>query len=457
MTETKSTARDMTRGSIVKQLVLFSLPLMLGNVFQMLYNTVDSVVVGNFVGTQALAAVGSTTMIVNIMVFFFNGFSTGASVVIARRFGARDAQRLHTAIQTTMAATFLLAGFFTVFGLLMVEPMLRLMATPEDVFGEARIYLQIYIGGFSGLVIYNMCSGILRAVGDTTRPLYFLILTSVLNILLDLFFVLKLRAGIAGVAYATILSQFVSAGLTLLLLTRTRDIYRLSWKGISLDPQVLGEIVAVGLPAAIQSVITSVSNVFVQSYINAFGSECMAGWSAYNKLDQFVLLPMQSLAMAATTFVSQNIGAGQQKRAEKGTVITVSLSLGVTAVIVLLVCIFAAPAISLFTPDKAVIEFGVLFVRANFVFLLFNCVNHVLAGALRGMGDSTAPMAIMLLTFVLLRQIYLFVVTRFVANTPWLVGFGYPVGWMACCVIEVSYYFVKWGRKKPQRQLLPDC
>ena len=453
----KTTARDMTQGSIVKQLVLFSLPLMLGNVFQMLYNTVDSVVVGNFVGTQALAAVGSTTMIVNIMVFFFNGFSTGASVVIARRFGARDSQRLHTAIQTTMAATFILAVFFTVVGLMTVEPMLRLMATPEDVFDEAKIYLQIYIGGFSGLVIYNMCSGILRAVGDTTRPLYFLILTSVLNILLDLFFVLKLRAGIAGVAYATIISQFVSAGLTLLLLTRTRDIYRLSWKGMSINSQVLGEIVAVGLPAAIQSVITSFSNVFVQSYINAFGSQCMAGWSAYNKLDQFVLLPMQSLAMAATTFVSQNIGADQPKRANKGTVITVSLSVGVTAVIVLLVCIFAAPAISLFTPDEAVIEFGVLFVRANFVFLLFNCVNHVLAGALRGRGDSTAPMAIMLLTFVGLRQIYLFVVTHYVANTPWLVGFGYPVGWMACCVIEVSYYFLKWGRKKPKRQLLPDC
>lgn len=453
----KTTARDMTQGSIVNRLILFSLPLMLGNVFQMLYNTVDSVVVGNFVGTQALAAVGSTTMIVNIMVFFFNGFSTGASVVIARRFGARDTQRLHTAIQTTMAATFLLAVFFTVFGLLMVEPMLRLMVTPEDVFDEAKLYLQIYIGGFSGLVIYNMCSGILRAVGDTTRPLYFLILTSVLNILLDLFFVLKLKAGIAGVAYATIISQFVSAGLTLLLLTTSKDIYRLSWKGMSVNSQVLGEIVAVGLPAAIQSVITSVSNVFVQSYINAFGSQCMAGWSAYNKLDQFVLLPMQSLAMAATTFVSQNIGADQTKRANKGTVITVSLSVGVTAVIVLLVCIFAAPAISLFTPDEAVIEFGVLFVRANFVFLLFNCVNHVLAGALRGRGDSTAPMAIMLLTFVALRQIYLFVVTRFVANEPWLVGFGYPVGWMACCFIEVTYYFVKWGRKKPKRELLPDC
>lgn len=445
----KTTARDMTQGSIVKQLIQFSLPLMLGNVFQMLYNTVDSVVVGNFVGTQALAAVGSTTMIVNIMVFFFNGFATGASVVIARRFGARDQQQLHTAVQTTMAATFVLAVFFTVIGLIGVEPMLRLMATPEDVFGEAAIYLRIYIAGFSGLVIYNMCSGILRAVGDTTRPLYFLILTSVLNIVLDLFFVLKLHMGIAGVAYATIISQFVSAGLTLLLLSSTRDIYRLNWKGLSINTQVLGQIVAVGLPAAIQSVITSFSNVFVQSYINAFGSQCMAGWSAYNKLDQFILLPMQSLAMAATTFVSQNIGANQQKRASKGTVASVSLSLGVTAVIILAVCIFAAPAITLFTPDEAVIEFGVLFVRTNFVFLLFNCVNHVLAGALRGRGDSTAPMAIMLITFVGLRQIYLFVVTRFVANTPALVGFGYPVGWMACCVIEVAYYFIRWGRKNP--------
>ena len=451
----KTTARDMTQGSIVKQLILFSLPLMLGNVFQMLYNTVDSVVVGNFVGTQALAAVGSTTMIVNIMVFFFNGFSVGASVVIARRFGARDTQGLHTAIQTTMATTFLLAVIFTVVGVLGVEPMLRFMATPEDVFDEASVYLKIYLAGFSGLVIYNMCSGILRAVGDTTRPLYFLILTSVMNIILDLFFVLKLKAGIAGVAYATIVSQFVSAGLTLLLLTGTKDIYRLDWKGLRINSKVLGEIVAVGLPAAIQSVITAFSNVFVQSYINFFQSQCMAGWSAYNKLDQFVMLPMQSFAMASTTFVSQNIGADQLKRANQGTVASVCLSVGVTAVIIVLVNVFAAPAIALFTPDEAVIAYGVLFVRTNFVFLLFNCVNHVLAGALRGRGDSTAPMAIMLLSFVLLRQIYLFVVTHYVANTPMLVGFGYPVGWMACCVIEVTYYFVRWGRK--QKPIASDC
>ena len=442
----KTTVRDMTEGSIVKQVVLFALPLMLGNVFQMLYNTVDSVVVGNFVGTQALAAVGSTTMIVNMMVFFFNGFSTGAGVVIANYFGAKNMEKLHRAIETTMAATFALSILFTIAGVAGVKPMLRFMATPEDVFGEATVYLQIYIGGISGLLVYNMGSGILRAVGDTMRPLYFLILTSVMNIILDLVFVLGLNMGIEGVAWATIISQFVSAFLILMLLTRSKDIYRLSWHDLKIDLGILGGIFAVGLPAGIQAIITSFSNVFVQSYVNYFGSSCMAGWSCYNKLDQFIMLPMQSMAMAATTFVSQNIGAGKERRADQGTVITVSMSVGVTAVIVALLCIFAAPAVGLFSPDETVIEFGVLFIRANCVFLLCNCVNHVLAGALRGRGDSKGPMIIMLLSFVGIRQVYLYLITRFVANTPFLVGFGYPVGWTSCCIIELTYFFLRWRR-----------
>ena len=443
----KSRVRDMTEGSILRQVILFALPLMLGNVFQMFYNTVDSIVVGNFVGTQALAAVGSTTMIVNMMVFFFNGFSTGAGVVIARYFGAHDMKKLHTAIETTMAATFLLSILFTIAGVAGVKPMLRMMDTPDDVMEQATIYLRIYIGGISGLLVYNMGSGILRAVGDTTRPLYFLILTSVVNIILDLLFVIRFRMGVAGVAVATILAQFLSAGLTLRLLTKAEGIYRLSWKDLGIDREVLGEIFTVGLPAGIQSVLTAFSNVFVQAYINSFGSGCMAGWSAYNKLDQFVLLPMQSLAMASTTFISQNIGAKQEERANRGTLVTVSLSVGVTFVIVSLLTIFAAPAVGLFTKDTNVVEYGVLFVRANCFFLLFNCVNHVLAGALRGRGDSRGPMIIMLATFVGVRQIYLFYVTRFVANTPFLVGFGYPVGWMTCCVTEVTYFFLRWGRK----------
>ena len=442
----KTTTRNMTEGSIAGQVILFALPLMLGNVFQMLYNTVDSIVVGNFVGTQALAAVGSTTMIVNMMVFFFNGFSTGAGVVIANYFGARNLKVLHKAIETTMAATFVLSVLFTLAGVAAVRPMLRFMATPEDVFGEATTYLQIYIGGISGLLIYNMGSGILRAVGYTMRPLYFLVMTSVLNILLDLLFVLGFHCGIEGGAWATVLSQFISALLILALLTRSDDIYRLSWHDLRIDRAILGSIFAIGLPAGIQSVITAFSNVFVQSYINFFGSSCMAGWSCYNKLDQFVMLPMQSMSMAATTFVSQNIGAGREERANRGTVITVSMAVGVTAVIVALLCLFAAPAVGLFSPDESVIAYGVLFIRANCFFLLFNCVNHVLAGALRGRGDSRGPMIIMLLSFVGIRQIYLFAVTRFVANTPLLVGFGYPVGWTTCCIIEVTYFFLRWRR-----------
>ena len=438
---------DMTEGSILSQIVAFSLPLMLGNIFQMLYNTVDSIIVGNFVGKQALAAIGSTTIIVNMLVFFFAGFSVGAGVVIARRFGARDVEKLHTAVETAMAITFLMSAVMTALGLVMVRPMLRFMATPEDVMGEAAVYLTIYIAGISGLLIYNMCSGVLRAVGDSRRPLYFLILTSVLNILLDLLFVVNFHMGIAGAAYATILSQFVSAGLTLRLLTHTRDVYRMTWHDLRIDGRTLGRIVSVGLPAAIQSVITAFSNIFVQSYINAFGSGCMAGWSSYNKLDQFIMLPIQSMTMAATTFVSQNVGARKFRRADQGTAVTMALALGVSASAAVVLYVFAAPAVRMFSPDETVIEFGVLFIHMNVFFFLFNGVNHTLAAAMRGYGDSKGPMIIMLSTFVALRQVYLYVVTHYVANTPRLVGFGYPVGWMACCVIELLYYVLTRRRR----------
>ena len=445
----------MTVGPIFGQLVLFSLPLMLGNVFQMLYNTVDSIIVGNFVSKQALAAIGSTTMITNMMVFFFNGFSIGAGVTIGQYFGARDMDNLHRAIETTMAATFLLSVVFSGVGVALVRPLLLMMSTPEDVFADAAVYLRIYIGGISGLLIYNMGSGILRAVGDSTRPLYFLILTSILNIILDLFFVLVLKAGLAGAAIATILSQFLSGTLILVLLTRTKDIYRLNWKELRLDFPILRQIFAVGLPAAVQSVLTAFSNIFVQSYINIFGSDCMAGWSSYNKLDQFIMLPMQSMAMAATTFVSQNVGAGNDRRADRGTVSALLLTCGITGVIIALLIGFAPSAVRLFSPDPAVIEYGVLFIRTNVAFLLFNCINHVLAGALRGRGDSRAPMIIMLSTFVGVRQVYLYIVTRFVANTPRIVGFGYPVGWVCCCALEL-FYFAHHRHVRLQKEAQPS-
>ena len=451
-TKTESTAIDMTSGPIVRQLVAFALPLMLGNVFQMLYNTVDSIIVGNFVSKQALAAIGSTTMIVNMLVFFFNGFSTGAVVTIGQFYGAQKMEKLHKAVETTIAATFLLSLLFTIGGVLSVKPLLRMMSTPEDVFEDATVYLRIYIGGISGLLIYNIGSGILRAVGDSTRPLYFLILTSLVNIVLDLLFVVVLGTGIAGAAIATILSQFLSAALILLMLTRTKDIYRLDWKELQMDGQILGKIFAIGMPAGIQSVLTAFSNIFVQSYINSFGSDCMAGWSSYNKLDQFIMLPMQSMAIASTTFVSQNVGADNDQRADRGTVASLILTCGITGLIIALLVGFAPASVRLFSPDTAVIAYGVLFIRTNVVFLIFNCVNHVLAGALRGRGDSRGPMIIMLSTFVGLRQIYLFVMTRYIANTPRMVGLGYPVGWVSCCVIELIYYAV-CRRKREQNRI----
>ena len=439
----KTTAKDMTEGPILRLLIAFALPLMLGNVFQMLYNTVDSVIVGNFVSKQALAAIGATTMIVNLFVFFFNGFSIGAGVVIGQYFGARDMEKLHDAIETTMAATFILSLLFSLLSIVIVDPMLRMMSTPEDVFHDASVYLHIYLGGIAGLLIFNMGSGVLRAVGDSTRPLYFLIFTSLLNIALDLFFVLVLKMGVAGAAVATIISQFTSAALILVLLSRTKDIYRLEWRELKIEWPILRRVFAIGLPAAVQSVITAFSNVFVQGYINVFGSDVMAGWSSYNKLDQFIMLPMQSMAMSATTFVSQNIGAGNDRRSDRGTVAALGLTCAVTGSIIALLVAYAPGAVRLFSPDEAVIRYGVLFIRTNVVFLLFNCINHVLAGALRGRGDSRGPMIIMLASFVALRQIYLFVVTHFIANTPKIVGIGYPVGWVSCCAAELLYFAVK--------------
>ncbi|MGX8699494.1 MAG: MATE family efflux transporter, partial [bacterium] len=267
----------------------------------------------------------------------------------------------------------------------------------------------------------------------------------------DFTFVLVLHWGIAGTAVATILSQFLSAGLILLLLTRSREIYRLRWAELSIDWTVMRQIVAVGLPQAIQSVLTAFSNIFVQGYINFFGSDCMAGWAVYNKLDQFIMLPMNSMAMAATTFVSQNVGAGDDSRADRGTVNSLFITFGVTGLVVLPICLWAEGAVRFFSPDAGVVEFGVLFIRANTVFLLFNCINHVLAGALRGRGDSRGPMLIMLATFVGVRQVYLFVLTRFLSNTPRWVGFGYPVGWMCCCAVELSYYFARRRARLKER------
>ena len=297
----RKTDSDMTQGSIWRHLVEFAIPMALGLLFQQLYNTVDTLVVGNFVSKEAQAAVGSTGSIINTVVGFCTGLATGASVIISQRYGAHDDAALRKAVHTTIAVTFLLSALATAGGLLIVDPMLRFMQTPADVWDDARLYLTIYFWGVSGILFYNMGSGILRAVGDSRRPLLFLMLSALLNTVLDLFFVLVLGMKVDGVALATVLAQVISAAAILFVLTREKAAYGIRWKELRVDRGSLSGILKIGLPSSIQSAITAFSNVFVQSYINAFGSACMAGYSIYNKLDAFVLIPVQALAMSSTT------------------------------------------------------------------------------------------------------------------------------------------------------------
>ena len=300
-------------------------------------------------------------------------------------------------------------------------------------------YLTIYFAGISGLMIYNIGAGILRAVGDSRRPLYFLLLSSVLNIVLDLVFVAVFNKGVAGVAFATILSQFVSAALIMIVLMRTHGEYRLYPSHLRMNAPILKRIICIGMPAAFQMAVTAMSNVFVQSYINAFGPAAMAGWTAYTKLDQIVTLPMQSISIAATTFVGQNVGAKQVDRTHRGARVSLLLGLGVTASLTVIMLLFARPLVALFGSDPDFLHYGTLFMRWMGSFLVVHCVNQVLAGILRGLGDSKGPMIILLASFVVFRQIYLFTVSRI---TPAFVPIvlGYPAGWLVCSVTLLIYY-----------------
>jgi len=314
------------------------------------------------------------------------------------------------------------------------------MSTPEDVLPSASEYLRIYFSGISGLLIYNMGSAVLRAVGDTRRPLLFLCFSSILNTVLDLIFVIVFDLGIAGVAYATILSQFISAALVLVVLTLDGGSYHLVWQDLRIDRPTFRQILSIGLPAGFQQSLTSFSNVYVQSYVNYFGSACMAGWSCYTKIDQFIFLPLQSINQAATTFVSQNIGAQDIKRAKRGSRTAFYMSTAITIAISAILWFTAGQFVSLFNQDPSVISYGVLFIHTNSTLTFTCCATQIFSGSLRGAGDSKTPMLVMLFSYVLFRQIYLYVITQFI-NTPAVVGFGYPLGWIVCSLLTSYFYF----------------
>lgn len=429
----------MTHGSIRRQLISFAIPMAIGLLFQQLYNTVDTIVVGQFVGKEALAAVGSTSSIINMLVGLSAGLSTGASVVISQCYGAHDHQNLHTAVHTTITATFLMSVLGTLAGVAIVDPMLHMMDTPADVFSQAHSYLSIYFCGLSGLFIYNMGSGILRAVGDSRRPLYFLCFSALINTVFDLLFVVVFHMGVEGVAYATILAQFLSALLVLFVLTRDHAPYGIRWRDLGIRAGMLKRILSIGLPSGVQQAITAFSNVFVQSYVNFFGSACMAGWSSYNKLDAFLLIPMQAIALASTTFVGQNYGAKQLERAKKGANQALGMSVIVTAALCVMLILCARPLIRLFTTDEEVIAYGVHFITLISPFYVLCCFNQIYAGALRGIGDAKIPMFIMLFSFVLFRQFYL-LICRWLGNNFNAITLAYPMGWIMCSTLITIFY-----------------
>ncbi len=445
---------DMTEGSIWRHLLLFAVPMLIGQIFQQLYNTVDSVVVGQFVGKQALAAVGSTGNIINALIGFFSGLSMGAGVVISQCFGAKDKKGVHDAVHTAVLLTFGAAVFCTVLGCVATDPLLRLMSTPEDVFPEASTYLRIYFGGIVGLMVYNIGAGILRAVGDSRRPLYFLIFSACMNVVLDLLFVIGFDMGVAGVAWATVVSQVLSAVLILLLLSRTQEDYKLIFRELHIHGHMLARVLKIGLPAAIQTSVISFSNVFVQAYINAFQSDCMAGWSAYNRLDAFAWLPMMCIGMANTTFVGQNLGAGNLPRVKKGVRAGLMLSMAGTTMIVAFLMLFSDTALKLFNSDPEVLKFGRMFVLWMSPFYIPYCATQIYSGALRGSGDSLSPMIITISSFVVFRQLYLLIGTRFI-DSPLFVGLSYPAGWLVASLsMTIVYHSGRWERSAQRKMSL---
>ena len=341
---------------------------------------------------------------------------------------------------------------FTLAGVLLTPTLLRFMKTPAEVFPQSSAYLTIYFSGMVGLMFYNMGASILRAVGDSRRPFYYLVVAAILNVVLDLLFVIKFRMGVAGVAYATIIAQGISALLVMVTLLRTSSCVRVEVKLLGVDRILLRQIFYVGIPAAIQMAVTAFSNVFVQSYINQFGADCMGGWTAYAKVDPFVYLPMQSLALACTTFVGQNLGRGQVERAYKGVRTSMAMAMVSTVVLSGTVIGLAPHIVTFFNSKPEVVSYGTLFLRRMIPFFVIVCISEILAGALRGAGNSRTPVIMMLTFYVAFRQVYLFVMSNYISNTILPLALGYPAGWVLFSTAILIYY-----RKRGLRDSLMEA
>ena len=436
---------DITQGVIWKQLLAFFFPLWFGTFFQQLYNTVDTVVVGRFVGKAALAAVGSTGVIVNLTVGIFTGLASGAVVVIAQRYGARMGEEVHKSVHTAMLLSILAGAFFTVVGFLLTPWSLKAMNTTPDALPGAILYLRVYFLGMIPNLVYNMGTGVLRAVGDSRRPLYFLIAASLCNIVLDLLLVVVFPLGVLGVAIATVASQVLSAVLVCLSLMRAQGaLFQVFPKELAFHTQPLQAILRVGVPTALQSVMYSASNIVIQTAINSFGTDAVAAWTAYGKMDVIFWMTITAMSQSVTTFVGQNYGAGKYDRLKQGVRVSVGMSAVITLAISAIMVIFARPILTIFTPDPDVLEIGMGMVRFLAPCYITYILIELLSGAIRGCGKSLVPTLITVFGVCGLRLGWIFVAVPLHHTIP-MVEASYPITWSITSLALLVYYrFGKW-------------
>ena len=430
----------MTKGDIAKQILTFSLPLFLGNIFQQFYNMADTWVLGNFASNEAFSAVGTLGSVTNLLIGLFWGLSSGASVVISRFFGARKYEDVNKASHTLILSTLILGIIFTLLFLPMIPMFLKFIKMPSEAYNDAYTYLKIYIIGLTGLVIYNASSSILRAIGDSVKPFLFLVLSTVINVVLDCILVIKFNMGSMGVAYATVIAEALSALCSLIVLFKTDSPVKLSFKKMRIDFDIMESIIRIGIPTGLQMFLVAFSNIFVQSYINYFGTDCMAGWAAYSKLDSLLLLPIQSIALAVMTFTGQNLGADNLKRAKEGVKKALIINISITLILLIPLNLFTEQLVSFFNSKEEVIYYGSTFIRYISPFYLSPAIHNVLTKAVNGSGESRVTMILSIFSFIIVRQIYLYIIANYLGNSFILIGLGYPFGWLSLTTLSIIYY-----------------
>ena len=424
----------MTQGCIWKILLRFALPLMLGNLFQQLYNMVDSLVVGNFCGDQALAAVSSSNSLCHLIIGFSQGMFIGASVIISHRYGAGDKEGVDKAIHTTVLFSLGIGTVLSILGVCFTPTILRWMGTPENVLPNSILYFRVYCAGLLALVLYNTVTGIFQALGDSRHPLYYLITASVLNLILDLLFVAVFDWGVGGAALATLIGQFLSAILGFSHLMSGKFVVTLRLSRLRLDFSVLKQIFRLGLPSGFQNSVISIANLVVQSNINAFGDVAMAGCGSFTKVEGFVFLPIMALTNALTTFVGQNLGAGRLDRVRTGVRQGLIITVTASELVGILSFTLAPTLIGLFSPSAAVVAYGVRHARTVTLFYCLLGFSHGAASVLRGAGHSVTPMVIFMGIWCFFRIFYVTAMTAFIPDIT-VVFTAYPVTWTLSAIL----------------------